>query len=404
MTATRIMKQLIRIFLALTFNASFLMVCSSAHAATHHYVVTNDDNPSANSVSVYEVTGASLTHLSTVPTGGTGIGGEYFGQVDQAIAQDGGSTCLFAADAGSSDIVAMKEISSAPYLQVVSNYISPDGDSGTYLGIGIVISGGYLYANYTGTPSIGVWQIDPGCTLDYVTHLTGASGINGGAIDGMMPTPNGDYLVVAYGDGSVGSYAIHQGNISPLGQEIIAGSNVGAGAYAGAVVISSNGKWAIFGDYSSSNYTELDVARIGSNGALAPTTTYGGTGSLGTGVDSNGIQLSPDNRFLYVVDSLSGQETTVAFNSSSGVISYPNGCLTSLNGFNTNWAYASQVAVAVPSGSGLGLYISEGFGIADSYIALLQVNGSTGCATEAPGSPFVDAAWTGMESITPYSQ
>src|SRR5580698_5730665 len=96
--------------------------------------------------------------------------------------------------------------------------------------------------------------------------------------------------------------------------------------------------------------------------------------------------------------------TPRAFNSSSGVISYPNCCLTSLNGFNTNWAYASQVAVAVPSGSGLGLYMSEGFGIADSYIALLQVNGSTGCATEAPGSPFVDAAWTGMESITPYSQ
>ncbi len=398
------MTRIPRILAAVTLGALLLSVCgASAFAATHYYVVTDDDNAVSNSVSVYKVAGISLTHLTTVPTGGTGLGGGYFAEVHQSVAMDGSNTCVFAGDAGSGDIAGMKVIGASPYLQVVGNYVSPDGDQGNVDGIGITISGGYLYANYTTTPSIGVWKINPGCTLVFVTHLTGTSGLGGGIIDGMTPTPNGKYLVAAYGDGSVGSYAIGGGSISLIGQEIIAGNGVGSGAYAGSVVISSNGNWAIFGDFSSSNTTQLDVAAIGSNGVLAPTTTYGGTGSLGPGVDTNGIQLSPNNKFIYVVDTESGQETTVSFNSTSGAVSYPNACLTNLNGYNTEWYFASQVAVATTSGAGGGLYISEAFLNGDSYIALLQVNSTTGCATEEPNSPVVDTATPNLESITSYS-
>ncbi|MGO9646743.1 MAG: hypothetical protein ACLPOO_01685 [Terriglobales bacterium] len=398
------MTRIPRILAAVTLGALLLAVCAgSAFAATHYYVVTDDDNAVTNSVSVYEVAGISLTHLTTVPTGGTGLGGGYFAEVHQSVAKDGSNTCVFAGDAGSGDIAALKVIGASPYLQVVGNYVSPDGDQGNVDGIGITISGGYLYANYTATPSIGVWKINPGCTLVFVTHLTGTSGLSGGILDGMTPTPNGNYLVAAYGDGSVGSYAIGGGSISLIGQEIIAGNGVGSGAYAGSVVISSNGNWAIFGDFSSSNTTQLDVAAIGSNGVLAPTATYGGTGSLGPGVDTNGIQLSPNNKFIYVVDTESGQETTVSFSATSGVISYPNPCLTTLNGYNSEWFFASQVAVATTSGAGGGLYISEAFLNGDSYIALLQVNSTTGCATEEPNSPVVDTATPNLESITSYS-
>ena len=165
--------------------------------------------------------------------------------------------------------------------------------------------------------------------MSFVTHLV-TNGLNGGIIDGMPVTPNGKYLVVAYGDGSVGSYSIGGGNITLIGQEIAAGNSVGGGAFPGSVAISSDGNWALFGDFSGSNTTQLDVASIGSNGVLAATTTYGGTGSLGSGLDSNGIQLSPDNKFIYVVDSYSGQETTVSFNATTVVVSYPNSCLNQL--------------------------------------------------------------------------
>jgi hypothetical protein len=407
---TQISARIARALAALSLLAMLLAVCgSSAYAATRYYVVANNDS-SSNSVSIYEVSGTSLVSVSTVPTGGLGIGGGYFAAKTQSIAQDGSNTCVFAGDAGSPDISAMKIIATSPFLKVVSNYVSPDGDAATDYGLGILVAGGYLYANYTGntllggttSPAIGVWKIGAGCTLTFASHLV-TSGLNGGAIDGMAVTPSGKYLVVGYGDGSIGSYAIGGGSISLIGQEIIAGNTVGAGAYAGSAAVSSNGLWAIFGDFSPSNTTQLDVAGIGSNGVLAATTTYGGTGSLGNGVDTNGIQLSPNNNFIYVVDSYSGQETTVAFDSTTGVISYPHACLTSLNGYNTDWAYASQPAAVINTGSGGGLYISEAFLNGDSYIALLQVNATTGCATEVKNSPFLDSNTPGLESITAFS-
>ena len=376
---------------------------TSALAATHYYVVGNN-NTTPNSVSVFQVSGTSLVPVTTVATGGSGSGGGYFALASQSIAQDGANTCVFAGNASSGDIAAMKIISTSPYLSVVGNYFSADGDQATNLGLGVTVAGGYLYANYTGGatfPAIGVWKVGAGCTLTYVKHLQ-TTGLNGGTIDGMATAGNGKLLVVAYGDGSVGSYAIGGGNISLISQEIAAGNSVGGGAYPGSVAISSNGTWAIFGDFSGSNTTQLDVAKIGSNGALGATTSYGGTGSLGAGLDSNGIALSPDNRFIYVVDSYSGQETTVSFNATTGVVTYPKPCLTSLKGFNLNWFYASQPAVVANAGSGGGIYVSEGFGGTDSYIALLGVNSNMGCAAEAPNSPFADTAGGSLESITSY--
>lgn len=383
----------------------------TANAATHHFVVANNNTFPTNSVSLYAVSGSSLVPVATVPTGGTGSGGGYFAGVTQSVAQDGTNVCVFAGDASSIDISAMKVVAGRPYLEVVGNYVSPDGDADTNAGLGIITSGGYLYANYTGgrafngdivNPALGVWKIGSGCTLRFVGHLANTSGLNGGPIDGMAVTPNRKYLMVAYGDGSVGSYAIGGGNISLISQEIIAGNAIG-GAEAEGVTISSNGQWAIFGDFTF-NGTQLDVARIASDGTLSPTVTYGGTGSLGDGVGSGSIRLSPNNDFIYNVDTYSGQETTVSFNAATGAITYPNACLTSLKGYNRRWAYASQAATVADSGSGAGLYISEGLLTGGgSYIALLQVNPTTGCAKEVPNSPFLDANGSYLQSITAFS-
>jgi len=108
----------------------------------------------------------------------------------------------------------MKVIGTSPLLSVVSNYFSPDGDTASNLGLGITISGGYLYANYTGgttSPAIGVWKIGAGCTLTFVRHLV-TGGLNGGISDGMAVTPTGNSWRPPYGDGSVGSYATGAGN------------------------------------------------------------------------------------------------------------------------------------------------------------------------------------------------
>jgi len=398
------MTKMLRTAVAVILGTAFLAFSGVGAYAADHYVYTNDNNPTANSVSTYKLTGHSLTRMSTVPTGGLGIAAFYTAAVSQAVARNGSDACIFAGDAGSGDIAALKGIKSKPFLATMGNYTSPDGDSGTAAGIGIAISDNYLYASYTTSTSIGVWQIGSGCTLTFVTHLVNATGLNGGSIDDMTASPNGKYLVVTYGDGSVGSYAIGGGTISLIGNEMITGYNVGGGADASSVAISSNGQWAVFGDLSASNTTQLDVAAIGTNGVLATTISYGGTGSLGNGLNSNGIQFSPNNQFIYVADTDSGQETTVSFNPTTGVISYPNACLTTLQGFNTLWLRASQVANITTTGTGAGIYISEGgFGLsANSYIALLTVD-AEGCATEVPHSPFPERFSPSLQSISSFS-
>lgn len=390
---------------------SFSLFVIKSNSAAQDYVVGNNDGYPTNTVSVFEVSGTSLLNVTAVETGGQGLGGGRFSSVTQSIAQDGKNTCVFVGNGYSSTISAMKVVDAKPYLQVVDTYSSPSGGSGQYFGIGITVSNGYLYANNTGngstiSPNIDVWQITPGCTLTYASSYPDTYGLGDGIIDGMAVTPNGKYLVVAYGDGSVGSYAIGGGSIALVSQELIAGRGVGQGAYAGSVAISSNGQWAIFGDFSPFNTTQFDVAGIGSNGVLAPTTTYGGTGSLGEGLQTNGISLSPNNQFIYSVDTGSGQETTVSFNSTTGVITYPNNCLLDLKGYTMEWSYASQSAIVANSGSGGGIYISEGFlnGSQHSYIALLGVNPKTGCVTEAPHSPFADPNGNALQSITSYTR
>ena len=298
-------------------------------------------------------------------------------------------------------------------MQVVQNYHSPYGDAATAGGLGLVItrlgSIQYLISDYTGNdnnvqPAIGIWSFGEGCELEIDDHLP-TQGLNGGPIDSMALTPSGAILVVAYTDGSVGSYIIDRrgGSIHLVSQEVIAGSGVGSGAYAGSVAISRDGKWAIFGDSSASNTTQVDVASIGSNGALAPTITYGGDGSLGSGLDTAGIAVSPDDRFIYAVNSGSGQETTLSFDTTTGIVTYPNNCLTDLKDYNTDWAIASQVQVIGTLGAGTGMYVSEGFLSSDSYIALLSINSKTGCATELPRSPFTDSNGGSLQSIVGFT-
>jgi hypothetical protein len=395
-----------RLFALLIVGSLLTLSAGNASAATHYYVVANNNVFPANTVSVFELSGASLVNVTTVATNGQGARGSDSVQMMQSITQDGSSTCIFAADANTSDISAMKVIPTSPYLQVVRNFFSPDGDNGM-AGMGIIVNNGYLFVSYAGTgggatppgkyapPSIGMWKIDSGCSLSFVTHLTDAAGINGGAITGMAVTPNGKDLIVAYGDQSVGSYAISGGTIALIGQEL-------TGSDAASVAISSNGQWVIFGVFSGTAKTELDVAQINNDGSLSATTAYGGDGSLGNGLDSSGIQLSPNNQFIYVVNNYSGQETTVSFDATTGVVTYPNNCLTSLRGYNAEWSYASQVAGVANAGTGAGVYISEESLNFISFIGLLQINSATGCATELPNSPFPDSAGANLQSITAY--
>lgn len=70
------------------------------------YVITNNDNPNGNSISIYLLNANTgvLTHHSDLPTGGFGEGGGYFSTASAGAAITGMTGCLFAYDTGSSDI------------------------------------------------------------------------------------------------------------------------------------------------------------------------------------------------------------------------------------------------------------------------------------------------------------
>src|SRR5271169_5048679 len=102
-------------FKALAMVALMAAICglrpAAAGAATKHYVVTNDDVSGPNTVTFYLAGGTAsapkLTRFKTIRTGGTGLGGGYFGTVRQVLVGEGKDECVFDADGGSNDVAAI---------------------------------------------------------------------------------------------------------------------------------------------------------------------------------------------------------------------------------------------------------------------------------------------------------
>ena len=72
-----------RFFTSLTLVAVAVAALTSASYASKKgtsYVLVNDDNAgAANTVSVYTISGNTLTYEGVISTGGEGLGGGYFG-------------------------------------------------------------------------------------------------------------------------------------------------------------------------------------------------------------------------------------------------------------------------------------------------------------------------------------
>ena len=78
---------------------------------------------------------------------------------------------------------------------------------------------GRLYAAFTGSGTIGTFRLLSGCKLRFMTD-TPASGLGGGATDGMKT--NGNILVVAYADGSIESFNTASGvPVSRMGPKVV---------------------------------------------------------------------------------------------------------------------------------------------------------------------------------------
>jgi len=385
------MRNFLRAFVTAAITSTICVVnAANLHAATAHYVVTNDDVKGLNTVTFYLAGGTSsapkLTRFKTVKTGGTGLGGGYFGIARQALVSDGKDECVFAADGASNDIAGVI----LQTQRVVGNFKGSGTDIDGSGGMGLTArpDGQYLYAAFSGSSTIATFKVGAGCTLSFVSDVSSV-GLNNGFPHGMVT--RGNILVVAYGDGSIASFNISSGAPVSNNDLQLSTGYTKDGVFPDGVDISKDGHFAIFGD-ASAGFSEVEVSDI-SSGKLSKTVKYGGSShTLGKGRAANNVWLSPDETLLYVSDNLSGQVTAAYFNKTSGKLVF--GCISKpLKGFGSKWGFSSAIASETASGTGSAVWVAEdSLGGGPSSIGIVDVRSQGGKCTlaESPKSPAAD--------------
>lgn len=370
-----------------------LSICVAAGLAagqTGLYLVANDDAPTSNDVSFYTIGGAGLLTLKkSVVTGGSGIAGGYFATNRLGMLDSGSEKCVYASDAASGDIVGIN----VSTLETSGTAFGSATDSGAANGIGIALNSQYLYASFTSSNTIGTFEVGSGCTLTFVNDVS-VAGLQGGFIDGMALS--GNMLVATYGDGSIESFNIASGtpvSNGDLQNSTAYGTSKGA-TYPNSVEITQDGHYALFGDTSTS--TVVEVSDL-SSGQLSATVAY----SLGSGISSGNILLSPDETLLYISNTQGYRITAAWFNATTGALS--SACVSGgLRDYGSEWSYLSALGLGTTTGTGEIVYAAEfGNPYMASLIAMVRVTstGSTCTLQEVPSSPALGFNLGGLLSI-----
>jgi len=338
-------------------------------AAPTPLLITNDDTavpypPSTISIRTIGADG-TLGHATRVSTEGNGVAGGYFGANRLLVTTIGAESCIFAANAQSESITGFS-VDTAARTGVF--HASHADTSLAANGIPLAATASRLYAGFSGGGNIGAFEKQAGCRLRFLGD-TAARGLSGGAVQAIAA--NGATLVAAYGDGSVESFAIT--GVLPASH--------GDAAYAagrdddftpGAVDITSNGKFAIFGGGSTT--TTVQVAAL-TDGRLGAPTTYKLAGAWNAG----SVRLSPDESVLFISNSSGGRVTAAFFDPSTGALR--SGCTSAaLRGFYAKFTYIGAIATQNPTSPGGLLYVPEFNADGNSAIGILQFNRTgTGC-------------------------
>jgi 6-phosphogluconolactonase (cycloisomerase 2 family) len=352
------------------------------------YVVANDDRGfPGTGVSFYLAgTSGQLTLHQHVITGGLGVGGGYFGANRVSVLNSGKEQCVYASEAATGDIVGIPVSTLTPGSGVKGSAT----DAGTSNGIGLAMSVDYLYASFTDSNTIGTFKVHGNCSLTFVND-TPVAGLQQGVINGMAIHDN--VMIATYTDGTIESFDIASGPPVSRGDKQYSTANrISQGAtYPNSIDITQDGRYAIFGDTSTS--AAVEVSNI-SSGKLTKTVVYTSTASI----SSSNVKLSPDETILYVANTQGATVTAMHFDKTTGKVS--PGCTSKrLRGLSSKWSYLGALALISETGDGGGVYVAE-FG-SQSGIATVDLAISGGACTlrEASTSPAVDPNSQGLLSI-----
>jgi Lactonase, 7-bladed beta-propeller len=232
------------------------LLASVSFAATGTYVLTEDENTSANTATVFSLntTTGVTTEVKKLSTGGTGLGGGFFAGTTVTISSN--NDCIFVADTGSNDIAAF----AAPSYAKVGNFSnaalnwSNSGDGGS---IALSPNGKWLYGSYSGSENIGAWAVGTGCKLTYINSYTPSTGPDLFAT--LHVTPDGNALIVPSIDLELATMFSINSTTGALTEvnNVNWGSSVSLcatdGCYPYGFDISGDSKVAFFGDPTTAN-------------------------------------------------------------------------------------------------------------------------------------------------------
>lgn len=397
-------------FMKLILTLALVAFCAASAFAAAHYVVTNDDIPSANSATFYTVgAGGKLTLKKTVLTGGTGLGGGLFADSRVNVSHSKTQPCVYVSNATSNNVSAINEAT----LKNNGPYNAGSTDHGSAGGISLASTATYVYAGFSGstggdgTGSIATYKELAGCKLHYIKSVPAhglGSGIFGiGQPTGMGVTPNGKTMVVGYDDGSIESFNISTGVPKPIGKAVNT-TGFASGDYAGSVDITADGKYAIFGDIPTTT-TSGSVVEVGTVATLknGKTKVYG---PIQTGFNSNFITLSPDESLLYIANNQGGTITAAHFSKTTGVVSTSKSCMSAvLKNFNSAWFYVGGLTTEnTQTGNGTAVYLAElGFGTGSGVGQVGVKTTASGCTmTESTNSPYAGSSGSYVFSVGSY--
>ncbi|HVN22321.1 MAG TPA: hypothetical protein VMU05_26270 [Dongiaceae bacterium] len=382
------MRYLLLSLLGLCFS---LPLFAQIHAApvppATTYLITNDDLPpktAATSGSVFTIASDGTPQSPVkVTLGGSGSAGGYFSAARVSVLQS--SSCAYLTLSGAGEIGGVDLTT----LQDVGNFLASSTDSGLANGIGLVNNGSHLYASYSSSNTIATFAILPGCALSFLGDIS-PLGKQGGNVKGMAV--HGNILVLTYGDGSIESFNVSDG-LPVSNGDLQNATGYLTSRFPAAVDITQDGRYALFGDLSTTSTVEVSDI---SSGKLTKTALY----DVGVAGNATGIYLSPDQSFLYIANTNAGRVTAAFFNATTGRLS--RGCTSAtLRGFISGWTYLSSPVTKLNSGTGSVLYLAE-FG-PSAGIAVVNVFSSGGSCTltESSSSP-VTAPTTTLLSIGVY--
>jgi hypothetical protein len=364
------------------------------------YVVTNDDNPNGNTATFFSVAASGkLTLKKTVSTGGTGLGGGYFGSTKANVSHSKTQECAYVGNATSSNVSAIDIVN----FKNNGPYAAGPNDSGKADGISLVsATTGWVYAGFSGasagdgTGSIAAYKELAGCKLKYEKSVPAKGlglGIFGvGSPSGIAVTPNQKLLIVAYADGSIQSFNIATG-IPKANGPAVSSTGFASGDYPGGVDVTADGKYYLLADIPTTT-TSGAVVEVGEISKIkkGTTTVYG---PIQTGFNSDVANFSPDETLIYINNNQGGTVTAAGFDKANGKVTSTSCISSALSGFDTNWFYLGTLTTQnTQTGNGAYVYTGElGFGTTPgSGVGIVKVKATkSSCSlTEASFSPAAD--------------